>query len=36
MLHDQRVIGAINVNRAEPGRFADKEVALLQTFAARR
>ena len=27
MLHDQRVIGAINVNRAEPGRFADKEVA---------
>ncbi len=33
MLHDQRVIGAINVNRAEPGRFADKEVQLLQTFA---
>ena len=33
MLHDQRVIGAINVNRAEAGRFADKEVALLQTFA---
>jgi signal transduction histidine kinase/putative methionine-R-sulfoxide reductase with GAF domain len=33
MLHDQRVIGAINVNRAEAGRFADKEIALLQTFA---
>jgi signal transduction histidine kinase/DNA-binding response OmpR family regulator len=33
MLHDQRVIGTVNVNRAEPGRFADKEVALLQTFA---
>ena len=33
MLHDQRVIGAINVNRAAPGCFADKEVALLQTFA---
>ena len=33
MLHDQRVIGAINVNRAVPGRFADKEVVLLQTFA---
>ena len=35
MLHDQRVIGAINVNRAEPGCFADKEVALLQTFASQ-
>ncbi|MEO8305831.1 MAG: GAF domain-containing protein [Betaproteobacteria bacterium] len=33
MLHDQRVIGAINVNRAEPGSFAEKEVQLLQTFA---
>ena len=33
MLHDQRVIGAINVNRADPGSFADKEVQLLQTFA---
>ena len=33
MLHDQRVVGAINVNRAEPGRFADKEAQLLQTFA---
>ncbi len=35
MLHDQRVIGAINVNRADPGRFADKEVALLKTFASQ-
>src|SRR5438045_6418430 len=33
MLRDQRVIGTINVNRAAPGRFADKEVDLLQTFA---
>jgi signal transduction histidine kinase/CheY-like chemotaxis protein len=33
MLHDQRVVGAINVNRATPGPFADKEVQLLQTFA---
>ena len=33
MLRDQRVIGAITVNRAEPGLYADKEIALLQTFA---
>jgi GAF domain-containing protein/CheY-like chemotaxis protein len=33
MLRDQQVVGAITVNRAETGRYADKEVALLQTFA---
>jgi GAF domain-containing protein/CheY-like chemotaxis protein len=33
MLRDQQVVGAITVNRAETGRYAHKEVALLQTFA---
>jgi signal transduction histidine kinase/HAMP domain-containing protein len=33
MLRDQQIIGAITVNRAETGLYADKEVALLQTFA---
>jgi len=33
MLRDQQIVGAITVNRAEAGRFADKEVDLLQTFA---
>ena len=33
MLLEQQVIGAITVNRAEPGLYADKEVMLLQTFA---
>jgi len=33
MMRDQQVIGAITVNRAETGLYADKEVALLQTFA---
>ncbi|HET9823286.1 MAG TPA: GAF domain-containing protein [Burkholderiaceae bacterium] len=33
MLRDQQVVGAITVNRAETGLYADKEVALLQTFA---
>ncbi len=33
MLRDQQMIGAITVNRAEPGLYADKEIALLQTFA---
>ncbi len=33
LLRDQQVIGAITVNRAETGLYADKEVALLQTFA---
>ena len=35
MLRDQQIVGAITVNRAEPGTFADKEVALLQTFASQ-
>ena len=33
MFRGQQVVGAISVNRAEVGCFADKEVALLQTFA---
>ena len=33
MFRDDQVVGAISVNRAEVGRFADKEVDLLQTFA---
>ncbi|UCG96467.1 MAG: GAF domain-containing protein [Burkholderiales bacterium] len=33
MLRERQVIGAITVNRAETGLYADKEVALLQTFA---
>ena len=33
MLREDRVVGAINVCRREPGRFSDAEVALLQTFA---
>jgi len=33
MIRDQQVVGAITVNRAETGLYADKEVALLQTFA---
>jgi len=33
MLRDQQIVGAITVNRAETGLYADKEVALLQTFA---
>jgi signal transduction histidine kinase/CheY-like chemotaxis protein len=33
MLRDRQVIGAITVNRAETGLYAEKEVALLQTFA---
>jgi GAF domain-containing protein/DNA-binding response OmpR family regulator len=33
MVRDQQVVGAITVNRAETGLYADKEVALLQTFA---
>ena len=35
MLRDQQVVGAIAVNRAAPGLFAEKEVALLQTFASQ-
>jgi GAF domain-containing protein/CheY-like chemotaxis protein len=33
MIRDQQVVGAITVNRAGTGQYADKEVALLQTFA---
>ena len=33
MMRDQQVVGAIAVGRAETGPYADKEVALLQTFA---
>jgi GAF domain-containing protein/CheY-like chemotaxis protein len=35
MLRDQQVVGAISVNRAEPGLYTDKEVALLRTFASQ-
>ena len=33
MMRDQQMIGAITVSRAVTGLYADKEVALLQTFA---
>jgi GAF domain-containing protein len=33
MFRGPQVVGAISVNRAEVGRFADKEVELLRTFA---
>ena len=33
MLRDGQIVGAITVNRAETGLYADKEVTLLQTFA---
>ena len=33
LLRDQKLIGAIGVTRAEPGRFDDRHVQLLQTFA---
>ena len=33
LLRDRVTIGMINVTRAEPGRFADHHVQLLQTFA---
>ena len=33
MQREGQMIGAITVNRAEPGQYPDKEVALLQTFA---
>ena len=32
MLRDQRIVGAIAVGRAQTGLYAEKEVALLQTF----
>jgi len=35
MLRDQQVVGAIAVNRAAPGLFSEKEVALLRTFASQ-
>src|SRR5262249_45445488 len=34
MLRDGNPIGAIVVNRGQPGRFSDSQIALLQTFAA--
>jgi GAF domain-containing protein len=33
MLREGEAVGAITVNRREPGRFSDAEVELLQTFA---
>jgi len=33
MFRDEQIIGAIFVSRATPGAFADREIALLQTFA---
>src|SRR5262249_4717931 len=33
MLQDERAVGAISVGRREPGRFSDKQVELLKTFA---
>src|SRR5262249_14017442 len=33
MLQDELAVGAISVGRREPGRFSDKQVALLKTFA---
>ena len=33
MLREGEAVGAINVNRREPGRFSDPEVELLKTFA---
>ena len=35
MFRDQQIVGAITVNRAAPGIFADKEVDLLRTFASQ-
>jgi two-component system NtrC family sensor kinase len=35
MFRGRQVVGAISVNRAEVGRFPDKEVELLQTFASQ-
>jgi GAF domain-containing protein len=35
MIHDSHAIGAIGVLRRTPGPFTDKEIALLQTFAAQ-
>jgi len=33
MLRDGKAIGTVNVTRATPGAFTDKQIALLQTFA---
>jgi two-component system, NtrC family, sensor kinase len=35
MLRGERVVGAIAVDRAEPGRFPERQIELLQTFASQ-
>src|SRR5262249_43614161 len=35
MLRDGRAVGAISVGRNEPGRFSDKQVVILTSFAAQ-
>jgi GAF domain-containing protein/anti-sigma regulatory factor (Ser/Thr protein kinase) len=35
MLRNKNVVGTIHVHRAKPGRFTEKEVALLETFASQ-
>ena len=35
LLREQQVVGAITVNRAEPGVYAEKEIDLLRTFASQ-
>lgn len=35
MLHEGQIVGAITVNRAKVGRFSDKQIDLLKTFASQ-